>query len=222
MTEATGSSEATEVARTVVFVDLAGFTALVDTHGDRAALEVADRLVHHSVTELCPQGALIKSIGDAVMLAFQTPEVALRTVSAILGRLADEPAFPLPCTGMHHGLVMERGGDLFGRRVNIAARLADAARPGVVLCTKAVADAAAMVDIRVVELGPLRLRNVTDPIVAFELDLGAAGGGHVDPVCRMRVAEADGVQLTFDGQVRWFCSTDCEDLFVSRPGDFDR
>ena len=50
----------------------------------------------------------------------------------------------------------------------------------------------------------------------------SASGGIWTAVERAIAIEADGVQLTFDGQVRWFCSTDCEDLFVSRPGDFDR
>jgi adenylate cyclase len=221
MTDPTQLGDAEEVERTVVFVDLAGFTALTDTHGDRAGLEVADRLVHHSVTQLCPQGALIKSIGDAVMLAFETPEVALRTVGSILGRLGDEPSFPLPCTGMHHGQVMARGGDLFGRRVNIASRLASAASPGVVLGTRPLADAAALAGIGVREVGPSRLRNVTDRVVAFELELGAdQAGAHVDPVCRMRVRPPGGTRLELDGEHWWFCSTGCAELFSSRPEDF--
>ena len=130
-------------------------------------------------------------------------------------------AFPLPCTGMHHGQVMARGGDLFGRRVNIAARLASEARPGVVLSTRPVADAAALAGIGVRELGPLRLRNVTDPVVDFELDLGAdQTGAHVDPVCRMRVRPPAGTLREVDGTQWWFCSTDCAELFTSRPDAF--
>ena len=215
------ADDATEAERTIVFVDLAGFTALTDTHGDRVALQVADRLVHHSVTQLCPRGALVKSIGDAVMLAFETPQVALRTVGSILGRLGDEPRFPLPCTGMDHGLAMARGGDLFGRRVNIASRLASTARPGVVLSTRPVADAAILAGIGVREVGPMRLRNVTDPVVAFELALGAdQAGAHVDPVCRMRVSPRGGIRLELDGAEWWFCSSGCADLFASRADDF--
>lgn len=221
MTDPTLPGEAEEVERTVAFIDLAGYTALTDAHGDRAALEVADRLVHHSVAQLCPQGSLIKTIGDAVMLAFETPAVALRTVGSILGRLGDEPSFPLPCTGMHHGSVMARGGDLFGHRVNIASRLASVARPGVVLGTRPLADAAALAGIGVRELGPLRLRNVTDRVVAFELELGAdQTGAHVDPVCRMRVRPPTGTRFEVEGEQWWFCSTDCAELFAARPDDF--
>lgn len=220
MTDPSGVLEAVEVQRTVVFVDLAGFTALVDTHGDRAALDVAERLVQLSLSELCPLGSLIKSIGDAVMLSFDTPDVAVQTMGAILSRLAAEPSFPLPCAGMHHGHVMAWGGDLFGRRVNIAARLAAMARPGSVLCTRPIADAAALVGVGVREIGPTRLRNVADPIVAFELDFGDLTVARVDPVCRMRVSEADAVRLPWDGDVRWFCSDACAELFVSRPAEY--
>lgn len=221
MTDPSHLGEAEDVERTVVFIDLAGYTALTDAHGDRAALEVVDRLVNHSVAQLCPQGALIKSIGDAVMLAFETPEAALRTVGSILGRLGDEPSFPLPCTGMHHGHVVARDGDLFGRRVNIASRLASAASPGVVLGTRPLADAAALAGIGVREVGPLRLRNVTDRVVAFELELGAdQTGAHVDPVCRMRVRPPAGTRVELDGEQWWFCSSDCAEVFASRPEDF--
>lgn len=210
---------ATEVTRTIVFIDLAGYTALVEAHGDEAAVEVSEALVRVAGEQLCDRGTLIKSIGDAVMLGFETAEVALRTVRDILERLADEPSFPLPSTGMHHGPVMERNGDLFGRRVNIAARLASAAAPGQVLCTRVVADIAASAGVVTVDNGPLRLRHITDPIPTFVLRLGASAAEGVDPVCRMRVGNDDH-RLEHGGRTWRFCSSECEELFVSRPGDF--
>ena len=209
---------AVEVERTVVFIDLAGYTALVEAHGDAAAVEVSDSLVAIATRNLCEHGALIKTIGDAVMLGFHTREAALRTVQGILGELEGLPRFPLPSTGMHHGTVMERAGDLFGHRVNVAARLAAAATPGEVLCTRPVADAAEQADIQTIEKGALRLRNVADPVMAYTLVM-SVGLAHVDPVCRMRVHDERHV-VRHDGRDWRFCSEACSERFASMPGDF--
>jgi class 3 adenylate cyclase/YHS domain-containing protein len=209
------------VVRTVVFIDLAGFTALVDAHGDEAAVELADLLVAVATEHLCEHGTLIKSIGDAVMLGFVSTEAALTTVAGIVSALGERDGLPLPSTGMHHGSVMERDGDLFGRRVNVAARLAGAAGPGEVLCTRPVAQVAADAGIAVTDRGSLRLRNIADPIPCFALGLDGDFSGEVDPVCRMRV-RASVHQLTHAGRVWRFCSEDCAALFAARPGDFTK
>ena len=213
------ASPASEVERTVVFIDLAGFTALVEAHGDAAAVEVADQLVAVASAHLGEHGLLIKSIGDAVMLGFTKVDAALRTVSGILDDLAGRPSFPFPSTGMHHGTVVQRDGDLFGRRVNVAARLAALAGPGEVLATAPVARVATQLGVEVVELGAQRLRNIPEPVPTYRLELVGGGAAEVDPVCRMRVVESPH-QLTVDGRLWHFCSQGCLDRFVRQPSDF--
>jgi adenylate cyclase len=214
-----GAGPSVRVIRTVVFIDLAGYSALVDAHGDQAAVDVADSLLRITTEQLIGRGDLIKTIGDAVMLGFTTPMDALHTVAGILAELDRTPQLPWPSTGMHHGPVMERSGDLFGRRVNIAARLAGIAGPGEVLCTQPVAVAAAAAGIEPTERGALRLRNISDPIPAFALPLLTAAPVPVDPVCRMRVTETAYVLVHNDRQWR-FCSAACADRFLARPDDF--
>jgi class 3 adenylate cyclase/YHS domain-containing protein len=211
--------DSTDLTRSIAFIDLAGFTALVDTHGDQAAVTIADELVRVTLENLCEHGTMVKTIGDAVMLAFTSPAAAVRTVTDIVSSLAHVERFPMPSAGMHHGSVVERSGDLFGRRVNIAARLADAAAPGEVLCTRPVADAANLAGFSVRHRGSLQLKNIPDPITCYRVELPGVLAGDVDPVCRMRV-RASAHQLAHAGRTWHFCSEECASIFAERPDDF--
>ena len=51
-------------------------------------------------------------------------------------------------------------GDYFGRTVNVAARIADYARPGEVLVTQEVVEAAAESPLSFDEIGPVTLKGV--------------------------------------------------------------
>ncbi len=80
--------------RTFAFVDLAGFTALTDAHGDEAAARLAERFCELARQSLRPQVLLVKSIGDAVMLASPDPLGCLLTVEDLLSACLREPDFP--------------------------------------------------------------------------------------------------------------------------------
>ena len=110
--------------RTFAFVDLAGFTAATEVHGDLIAVELAERLVEVATAALGPGDRLVKSIGDAVMLASDDPVDAVRAVGAICSSLDEEQAFPVLRAGLHAGSALERDGDWFGGAVNLAARVA--------------------------------------------------------------------------------------------------
>jgi hypothetical protein len=58
---------------TIAFVDLAGFTALTDAHGDVEAITIAKAFQQQVIGALGPGDRLVKTIGDAVMLAFPDP-----------------------------------------------------------------------------------------------------------------------------------------------------
>jgi adenylate cyclase len=62
--------------------------------------------------------------------------------------------------GIHAGPVIFQEGDYFGRTVNLAARIAEYARPGEVLVSQEVVDAAAGGPVRFTEIGPVELKGV--------------------------------------------------------------
>jgi adenylate cyclase len=62
--------------------------------------------------------------------------------------------------GLHAGPVVFQQGDYFGRTVNLAARIADYARPGEVVVSQEVVDEADAVPVSFVEIGPVELKGV--------------------------------------------------------------
>jgi adenylate cyclase len=66
--------------------------------------------------------------------------------------------------GVHVGPVVFQGGDYFGRTVNTAARIGDYARPGEVLVSQDVVDAAGLDGVDFTPVGPVELKGVSEPI----------------------------------------------------------
>lgn len=210
------------MALTIVFADLAGFTAATAVHGDEVAADLAGRLVECAQQALGPGDRVVKSIGDAVMCAAVDPEAGIRLVQRLLDRAIDQPESPDLRVGLHHGPVVERDLDLFGATVNIAARVASRARAGQVLATSEVGDAAERIEFRVTRLGRVELRNVHEEVEICEIDLGCRSCGiATDPVCQMRVERdrAPG-RLRHAGVEWWFCSLECVARFAASPARY--
>lgn len=221
---AAGEFEHADVDTVVIFVDIAGFTAFTEVHGDHRAAELADRFAAIAAGALGPGDDMIKTLGDAVMITSSDPAAAL----AFLRRLHDETSridgFPLLRAGLCAGPVVKRFGDVFGSTVNTAARLAAVARPGQIVCNAAAVAAVRGADLlAMAPLGPLRLRNVGALVEAFALDVGTRHQEHVDPICRMHVSCTDAQPLTVaykgDTYQFYFCSTACLRQFARRIGD---
>lgn len=137
---------------TILFSDIEGSTALNQKLGDRAWLKV---LVAHDQIIRKQAGAngghVVKSQGDGYMIAFASAEEAIRAAIGIQNALDPGPrrfrGTPITVRiGIHTGPAREKGGDLFGRNVALAARVTDQARGGEVLVTADTADAAADAD----------------------------------------------------------------------------
>jgi class 3 adenylate cyclase/YHS domain-containing protein len=212
------------VEATFCFVDLAGFSALTEAHGDEAAADLALRFTGLVTETLAGHGRLVKTIGDAALVVSPSPPPAIRFVSGLWRRAAEEPDFPVLRAGLHHGEAVERGDDVFGSAVNLAARVAAEARGGQVLATARVGDAARSGGVSVTPLGTVTLRNVRQPVELFQLDFGLGGMPEViDPVCRMRIAsDSAPARLHLDGIDYWFCSARCLGLFAADPGAYRR
>ena len=58
-------------------------------------------------------------------------------------------------------------GDYFGRTVNVAARIAEYARPGEVLVSQGVVDAAEGEPVAFIEVGPVELKGVSGPLPLY-------------------------------------------------------
>jgi adenylate cyclase len=69
--------------------------------------------------------------------------------------------------GVHTGPVIERDLDVFGQTVNLASRIADAAGPGEVLVSEAVARASSDAAFGFEAIGDAELDGVPDPVPLF-------------------------------------------------------
>ena len=127
----------------VAFVDLAGFTALAEDRGDAAAADVALRLSHvASETALAHGGRVVKLLGDGVLMRFADAAAAVEGSLGVLERL-DELHLPPGHAGVAEGPIIGRDGDVFGRSVNLAARISDVAPGGSVYVTAGTGEALA-------------------------------------------------------------------------------
>jgi adenylate cyclase len=127
----------------VAFADLVDYTRL----GEKLPLEdvgrIATRLAELAGAATVRPAQLVKTIGDAAM--FVSPEVPemMATITALGDSVAKEgDEFPALRCGVAYGPATARGGDWFGATVNLASRITDAAKPGRILATQEVVDAA--------------------------------------------------------------------------------
>jgi class 3 adenylate cyclase len=208
------------VEATFVFLDLAGFTALTETHGDEAAATLIDRF-SALVKEACGTDArLVSLIGDAAFLVARAPGDALRMLERVLLLARAEPDFPALRAGLHHGEAAEREGQFYGTAVNIAARLTAQAGGGQVVSSETIVGAAQAAGLSYRSLGHVRLKNLREPLELFALTIGSSDVSEaIDPVCRMRVVrERAGAHLELAGAQYWFCSSDCLRIFLRQDG----
>jgi adenylate cyclase len=146
------------------FLDLTGYTRLTEERGDEAAADLATRLatlVRRSAQE--HGGTPVKWLGDGVMFYFRKPAAAVLAaldMAEVVGRQGLPPAH----VGIHAGPVVFQEGDYFGRTVNLAARIAEYARPGEVLVSQEVVDAADGGPVTFTEIGPVELKGVPGPL----------------------------------------------------------
>jgi adenylate cyclase len=145
----------------VSFLDVTGYTRLTEERGDEAAADLAGRL--STLVRRCSQehgGQPVKWLGDGVMFYFPDPGPGVRAALDMVEGAALE-SFPPARVGIHAGPVVFQEGDYFGRTVNIASRIAEYARPGEVLVSREVVDAAKGSPLTFTEIGPVELKGVS-------------------------------------------------------------
>jgi len=133
---------------TFLFTDLRGSTALYERVGDLAAFDLV-RAHFRVLQEIVAMeaGAVVKTIGDAVMATFPSPDravaAALRMREAMLRLNAERGSEDLLLKiGIHEGpclaVSLNDRQDYFGQTVNIASRVQGLADPHVILTTEAI------------------------------------------------------------------------------------
>ena len=213
----------TRVHLAVAFVDLAGFTALTEAHGDEAAAEVhAAFTTALSLAEsAADQVSCVKHLGDGALLVGPSTGALVVTLQQGLAGVDDRVRLRLRAgIAMGDLLAIESvfGRDYIGHVVNVAARLCGIAAPGELLVTgehpATDGDCDGVGKPR--RLGARQLRNITTPVDVWAHTLGV-DAADIDPVCHM-IAAPGGRAVTVAGRRWWFCSAECVERFQSQHG----
>ena len=164
---------------TFLFTDLKGSTALYDRVGDMVAYDLVRqhfRVLNEIVAS--EAGAVVKTIGDAVMATFPTPDRALAAALRMRDSVRAIKDDLLIKIGIHEGpclaVTLNDRLDYFGQTVNIAARVQNLADALAIFATKPVVDnpqVSAMI-----ERGKLKLteqnaalRGVADRMTVYQI-----------------------------------------------------
>jgi class 3 adenylate cyclase len=169
---------------TFLFTDLKGSTALYERVGDLAAFDLV-RAHFHALLEIISseRGAVVKTIGDAVMATFIRPEHALaaglRMRAAMTALNAARRTEDLIVKiGIHEGpclaVMLNERQDYFGQTVNIAARVQNLSTSQEIHVTGPVIDSPAVATIlERAAIKPIQkeaaLRGIADKMVVYEI-----------------------------------------------------
>jgi adenylate cyclase len=139
ISEATGRGRGEEDLA-VLFTDLVGFSSWALEAGDTATIELL-RDVGLAVESavLAHNGRIVKRLGDGLMATFVRVQEAVDAALDAQEALADvevQGYRPRMRAGVHCGRPRKLGGDYIGVDVNIAARVADAAKANQVLVSE--------------------------------------------------------------------------------------
>ena len=128
---------------TICFADLVGFTKLGEVLDATELGRVAERLEELAAEAAGPAVRLVKTIGDEVMLASRDNDALVHAALRLVeGADRAGEGFPRLRAGVARGEALARGGDWYGRPVNLASRITGVARPGSVLTSLEVKEAA--------------------------------------------------------------------------------
>jgi adenylate cyclase len=166
--EGSGLEQRVPMPPAICFVDLTGFTQLTEEQGDEVAVHVAGRLAS-LVNDISRSrgGRPVRWLGDGGMFHFREPYTA---VLAGLDMIERAPAADLPPAhiGIHTGPVISQDGDVYGRTVNLAARIAAYAQAGQVVVSEETARRSDHYDLQFAPRGAVDLKGVAEPLPLYQ------------------------------------------------------
>jgi adenylate cyclase len=174
----------------ILAADVVGFSRLTGADEDRTLARLrALRSDLIDPTIAVHNGRVVKRTGDGVITEFRSVVDAVRCAVEIQNAMIERNAGVPPerriefRIGVHLGdVVEERDGDLMGDGVNIAARLEGVAAPGAIcLSEDAYRQVRSRLDFSVSDLGETRLKNISEPMRIYSLQVGIAADAKSGP-----------------------------------------
>lgn len=160
--------------QTVAFVDVESSTELLTRAGDEKGLDTIERRLDVARERVEPyDGRTVKTLGDGLMLTFDSPRSAVEFSVAVQHALSDRR--PRLRIGIHFGEVLGATEDPTGEAVNAAARITDKAAGGEILVSDIVRRlTGSTARLRFVDRGQSRLKGFPDSWQLHEVVAGDA------------------------------------------------
>jgi adenylate cyclase len=165
----------------ILAADVVGFSRLTSVDEDRTLARLrALRSDLIDPTIAVHMGRVIKRTGDGALVEFRSVVDAVRCATEVQNAMVERNAGLPPDRriefriGIHLGDVVEESdGDLMGEGVNIAARLEGVAQPGAIcLSEDAYRQVRSRLDLKINDLGEIRLKNIIEPVRVYSLQVG--------------------------------------------------
>jgi class 3 adenylate cyclase len=158
--------------RTILFTDIVESTTLTQTLGDEAAMALLDlhnTIVRNALADL--RGREVKHTGDGIMASFFSAAAAVKCATRIQNDLAkheeNRRERPLKVRiGAAAGEPVEHHHDLFGRTVQLAARLCSHASPEQIVVSSTIAELCLGKNLLFEDLGEIALKGFDRPVRA--------------------------------------------------------
>ena len=160
----------------IVFTDIKGFTARTASSSRAELRDLLDRheelllpVIHHY------DGTVVKTIGDAFLLTFESPTNAVLCGLMIQDTLREFNLATVEAeqievrVAINTGEVEVRGSDVFGETVNIAARIEGITEAGEVYFTHATYLSMNKSEVPTSEVGERRLKGIDEPIRVYRV-----------------------------------------------------
>lgn len=176
LSSAKSTANSQRVLAAIVITDAVGFSARMSIDEETTLCLIQRDL--KMMGELCEQynGQVLKSTGDGLLMSFSSAVHAVSCSQDIQTQLL-ELAKDSPSDealqhriGVHLGDVLFSHSDVLGNGVNIAARLQTQSVPGGICMSQTIYDVVkARLDLNAIFLGPLRLKNIHEPVPAYQI-----------------------------------------------------
>lgn len=163
--------------RAVLFIDVVDSGRLTERDEEGTIvrwLDMADQIENAILPG--SGGRIVKQLGDGMLLEFENAQaaaaVAFQIRSANLRENAEQPIDRkmLLRAGIEVSDIIVSHQDVFGRGVNLAARLMNLAGPGeIVISARGLAQLTPTLDAHIEDLGDCYLKNVEEPVRAFRI-----------------------------------------------------
>ncbi|MEA5451542.1 adenylate/guanylate cyclase domain-containing protein [Leptolyngbya sp. CCNP1308] len=173
-------SQGQRLLAAIMITDAVGFSTRMSTD-EECTLRLIDRDLT-LIGDICREfgGTVLKSTGDGLLIYFLSAVEAVSCGLEMQRRLVDlaeglEPNQYLDHRiGVHLGDILVSEQDVMGNGVNITARLQTYAKPRGLCVSRTIYDVVkARLNLHATFLGPLHLKNIEEPVPAYQLALHA-------------------------------------------------